>query len=190
MTTPQANDFESTALPHLNELYRSARHTLGNQAAAEDVIQETYLQAWKSFHRFEPGTNIRAWLHKIMFHVINHYWYKNNRLVTVAEEEEFIFDQLVYEPPVPEELQDEEMLAALGRLPENYRAAILLADVQEFAYLEIAEIMKIPIGTVMSRLSRGRKLLRKELSADLTANAAAVAARPSTVNAASAGRLC
>ena len=188
MTTPQANDFETIALPYLSELYRSARHTLGNQAAAEDIVQETYLQAWKSFHRFEPGSNIRAWLHKIMFHVINHYWYKHNRLVTVAEEEEFIFDQLVYEPPVAQELRDEDLLAALGRLPENYRAVILRADVQEFAYLEIADMMSIPIGTVMSRLSRGRRLLRKELSADMTANAAAVAARPSTVNIASARR--
>jgi RNA polymerase sigma factor (sigma-70 family) len=123
-----------------------------------------------------------------MFHVINHYWYKNNRLVTVAEEEELIFDQLIYEPPVALELRDEDLLAALGRVPENYRAVILLADVQEFAYLEIAEMMGIPIGTVMSRLSRGRKLLRKELRVHITAGAAAVAARPLTVIIASARR--
>ena len=127
MTTPQADDFEAIALPHLNDLYRSARHTLGSEAAAEDVVQETYLQAWKSFHRFEPGTNIRAWLFKILFHVINHHWRKNSRLVTVAEDEEFIFDQLTYEPPVPQELRDEDVLAALARVPENYRAVILLA---------------------------------------------------------------
>jgi RNA polymerase sigma-70 factor, ECF subfamily len=167
MTTPQAlqaNDFEAIALPHLNDLYRSARHTLGNEAAAEDVVQETYLQAWKSFHRFEPGTNIRAWLHKIMFHVIHHHWRKNSRLVTVAEEDEFIFDQLTYEPPVPQELRDQDLLAALARVPENYRAVILLADVQEFAYKEIAAMLNIPIGTVMSRLSRARKMLRQELA--------------------------
>jgi len=164
MPTPQANDFEVIALPHLNDLYRSARHTLGNEAAAEDIVQETYLQAWKSYHRFEPGTNIRAWLFKILFHVINHHWRKNSRLVTVAEEGEFIFDQLTYAPPVPQELRDEDVLAALARVPENYRAVILLADVQEFAYKEIAAMLSVPIGTVMSRLNRGRKMLRHELA--------------------------
>ena len=173
MSTPQANDFEAIALPYLNDLYRSARHTLGNAAAAEDVVQETYLQAWKSFHRFEPGTNIRAWLFKILFHVINHHWRKNSRLVTVAEEEEFIFDQLTYEPPVPQELRDEDMLAALARVPENYRAVILLADVQEFAYKEIAAMLSVPIGTVMSRLNRGRKLLRQELASHAAGSAGA-----------------
>jgi RNA polymerase sigma-70 factor, ECF subfamily len=164
MTDQPETDFAALALPHLNDLYRSARHTLGNESAAEDVVQETYLQAWRSFHRFEPGTNIRAWLFKILFHVINHHWRKNNRLVTVAEEDEFIFDQLTYEPPVPQELRDEDVLAALARLPENYRAVILLADVQEFAYKEIAALLNIPLGTVMSRLSRARKLLRQELA--------------------------
>ena len=164
MSTSQANNFEAIALPHLNDLYRSARHTLGNEAAAEDMVQETYLQAWKSFHRFEPGTNICAWLFKILFHVINHHWRKNSRLVTLAEEDEFIFDQLAYESPVPQDLRDEDVLAALARVPENYRAVILLADVQEFAYKEIAAMLSIPIGTVMSRLNRGRKLLRQELT--------------------------
>lgn len=165
MTTLSTQDFETIALPYLNELYRSARHTLGNEAAAEDVVQETYLQAWKSFARFEPGTNMRAWLHKILFHVINHHWRKHNRLVTLAEEDEFLFEQLTYEPPVAAELRDEDLLNALARVPENYRCVLLLADVQEFAYKEIAALLDIPIGTVMSRLSRGRRLLRQELAA-------------------------
>ncbi len=157
-------EFESIAMPFMDELYRTARRTLGCPVAAEDVVQEVYLQAWKSFHRFEQGTNCRAWLFKIMFHVINHHWRKNNRLVTVAEEDEYLFDQLVYEPGVPDGLRDEEVIAALDQVPANFRAVILLADVQEFAYKEIAEMLRIPIGTVMSRLSRGRKILREKLT--------------------------
>ncbi len=164
MSTEQTiNDFETIAMPHMNDLYRTARRTLGNQTEAEDVVQETYLQAWKSFHRFEPGTNIRAWMFKIMFHVIQHHRRKAWRLVTVKEEEEFVFDQLVYEAPVPQELRDEDVLAALDEVPEHFRAVILLADVQEFSYKEVAEALGIPMGTVMSRLNRGRKLLRSAL---------------------------
>jgi RNA polymerase sigma-70 factor (ECF subfamily) len=159
-------DFETLALPHLDELFRSARHTLGNQAAAEDVVQETYLQAWRSFSRFTPGTNIRAWLFKILYHVINHHWRKQKRLVTLSEEDEYLFEQLPYVPPVSQELRDEDLLAALARVPEYYRDILLLADVQEFAYKEIAAMLGIPLGTVMSRLSRARKLLRQHLAGD------------------------
>ncbi len=158
------NEFEAAAMPQMNDLYRAARRILGSQTEAEDVVQETYLQAWKSFHRFEPGTNIRAWMFKIMFHVIHHHRRKSYRLVTVKEEGESIFDGLTYEPPVPQELSDEEMLAALNRVPEHFRAVILLADVQEFSYKEIAETLSIPIGTVMSRVNRGRRLLRASLA--------------------------
>ncbi|MFN0084715.1 MAG: sigma-70 family RNA polymerase sigma factor [Blastocatellia bacterium] len=165
MSKPQSIDeFEAIALPHMNDLYRTARRTLGNQTEAEDVVQETYLQAWNSFHRFEPGTNIRAWMFKIMFHVIQHHRRKSWRLVTVREEEEYVFDGLTYEPPVPEELRDEDVLAALDQVPRHFRAVVLMADVQEFSYKEVAEALGIPIGTVMSRLSRGRKMLRTHLA--------------------------
>lgn len=157
-------DFETVALPHLNDLYRAARHTLGNQTAAEDVVQETYLQAWKSFHRFAAGTNCRAWLFKILFHVIQHHRRKNWRLQTLGEQEEFLLETLTYEAPLSQQLNDEDVLQALSRLPENFRVVILLADVEEFAYKEVARILNIPIGTVMSRLNRGRKLLRGELA--------------------------
>ena len=163
-TTTQLDAFEEIALPYMDDLYRTARHTLGSQAEAEDIVQEVFLQAWKSFHRFTPGTNCRAWLFKIMFHVVNHHWRKQNRLVTLAEDEDFIFEQLVAEPTVPATLQDEEVLAALAQVPEHFRAIILLADVQEFAYKEIAALLSIPIGTVMSRLYRGRNLLREKLT--------------------------
>jgi len=165
VSVPQTLDeFESIAMQHMNDLYRSARRTLGSQTEAEDVVQETYLQAWKSFHRFEPGTNIRAWMFKIMFHVINHHRRKTYRLVTLKEEEEFMFEQMTYEPPVSPELRDEDILAALDRVPQNFRAVILLADVQEFSYREVAEALGIPIGTVMSRLNRGRQMLRAHLA--------------------------
>ena len=157
-------NFETLAMPHMNDLYRTACRTLGNQTEAEDVLQETYLQAWKSFHRFEPGTNIRAWMFKIMFHVIHHHRRKAYRLVTLKEEEEVFFEQLTYEPPVPQELRDEDVLAALDLVPEHFRSVILLADVEEFSYREIQEMLGIPIGTVMSRLNRGRRLLRSYLA--------------------------
>ena len=158
------DEFESITMAQMNDLYRSARRTLGSHTEAEDVVQETYLQAWKSFHRFQRGTNIRAWMFKILFHMIHQHRRKFFRLVTLKEEESTLFDQLTYEPPVAPQLQDEDMLAALDRMPEHFRTVILLADVQEFSYREIQEVLGIPIGTVMSRLSRGRKLLRASLA--------------------------
>jgi RNA polymerase sigma-70 factor (ECF subfamily) len=108
-------------------------------------------------------------MYKIMFHVIQHHRRKSYRLVTLKEEEEFVFDQLTYEPPVPQELRDEDVLAALDRVPQHFRSVILLADVQEFSYKEIAETLSIPMGTVMSRLNRGRQMLRTHLAGFATA---------------------
>lgn len=156
--------FEAIALPHLNDLFRAARHTLGDTAEAEDIVQETYLQAWKSFHRFEPGTNIRGWLFKIMFHVMDHHRRKWLRLKWKSDSDEVLLETLTYEPETPPQVTDEDVLAALEKLPQNFRAVVLLADVEEFAYKEIAEMLNVPIGTVMSRLNRGRKLLRTELA--------------------------
>jgi len=152
-------------LPHLNDLYRTAARVIGNRTEAEDLVQETYLQAWKSFHRFEPGTNCRAWLFKILFHVMQHHrrkWY-NSKLVQESEDI-LLQDTVPYEPPTPEHLSDEDVLAALERIPVHYREAIVLSDVQEFSYKEVAATLGVPVGTVMSRLNRGRKLLRAELT--------------------------
>ncbi len=162
-------EFEAIALPHLNDLYRAARHTLGDASEAEDIVQETYLQAWKSFHRFETGTNIRGWLFKIMFHVIDHHRRKWLRLKWKSDSDDLLMDTLVYEPETIQHLTDEEVLAALNKLPQNFRAVILLADVEEFSYKEIAEMLSVPIGTVMSRINRGRKMLRGELADYATA---------------------
>lgn len=158
------DSFEAVALPHLNDLFRAARHTLGDAAEAEDIVQETYLQAWKSFHRFELGTNIRGWLFKIMFHVMDHHRRKWLRLKWKSDSDEVLLETLTYEPETPQRLTDEEVIAALEKLPQNFRAVVLLADVEEFSYKEIAEMLNVPIGTVMSRLNRGRKLLRTELA--------------------------
>ena len=160
----RSEEFEAVALPHLNDLFRTARRLLGEQAAAEDVVQEVYLQAWKSFHRFERGTNCRAWLFTILFNTVRHYRRKQFRTVA-GEGDEDLEEKLQYTPPVPETLMDEEVLAALERVPPDFRAVVLLADVEEFSYKEVAGVLKIPVGTVMSRLSRARKLLRDELAA-------------------------
>ncbi|WP_321475741.1 sigma-70 family RNA polymerase sigma factor [uncultured Paludibaculum sp.] len=152
-------------MPHLRDIFQTATRILGDRNRAEDVAQEVFLQAWKSFARFEPGTNCRAWLFKILFHCVNHHRRKWFRFPLLKETEEFIEANLTYAPPVPEHLTDEEILSALDRIPTDFRAVVLLVDVEEFAYKDAAEILSIPIGTVMSRLSRGRKLLREQLAA-------------------------
>ena len=155
--------FESEAMPHLNDIFRTASRILGERSRAEDVMQEVFLQAWKSFHRFETGTNCRAWLYKILFHCVNHHRRKWFRFPQLKETEEFMYDNLAYNPPVPEHLTDAEILRALDRISADFRSIVLLVDVEEFSYKETAEILQIPIGTVMSRLSRGRRLLREQL---------------------------
>jgi len=158
----QAQAFEAAALPHLNDLFRTATRILGNPTEAEDIVQETYLLAWKSFHRFEPGTDCRAWLFTIMFNAVRHYRRKWLDRKVTAETDQML--DLAYTPPVPEQLSDVDILSALDRIPPDFRAAVLLADVEEFSYKEIAEILRVPIGTVMSRLNRGRALLRAALA--------------------------
>lgn len=158
-----AGEFDAEAMPHLNDLYRTAARILGDRVRAEDVVQEVYLQAWKSFHRFEKGTNCRAWLFKILFHCVHHHRRKWFRFPLLRETEEFLEANLVAPVPVPEQLTDGEILAALDRIPADFRAVVLLVDVEEFAYRDAAEILSVPIGTVMSRLSRGRKLLKQHL---------------------------
>jgi RNA polymerase sigma-70 factor (ECF subfamily) len=156
-------DFDLEAMPHVNDLYRTAARVLGDGARAEDVVQEVYLQAWKSFHRFERGTNCRAWLFKILFHCINHHRRKWYRFPLLKETEEFIEANLTVEAPIPEHLTDGQILAAMDRIPADFRSVVLLVDVEEFAYKEASTILGVPIGTVMSRLSRGRRLLREQL---------------------------
>ena len=161
---PVAERFEAEAMPHMNDIFRTATHVLGDRSRAEDVCQEVYLQAWKSFERFESGTNCRAWLFKILFHCVNHHRRKWFRFPMLKETEEFVEANLTAPVAVADHLTDRDILRALEGIAPEFRAVVMLVDVQEFAYKEAAEILSIPIGTVMSRLSRGRKLLREELA--------------------------
>src|SRR5258708_3457906 len=155
--------FDAEAMPHLNDLFRTATRVVGDRARAEDVVQEVYLQAWKSFHRFEPGTNCRAWLFKILFHCVSHDRRKWLRVPPLLESEIVAQANLTPFAPISEFLTDDDILDALDRLPEDFRAIVLIVDVEEFSYKDASQILSIPLGTVMSRLSRGRKLLREQL---------------------------
>jgi RNA polymerase sigma-70 factor (ECF subfamily) len=160
----ESEAFEAIALPHINDLYRTAVHLVRDRTEAHDLVQEAYLQAWKAFHRFEPGTNCRAWLFKILINEVRHYRRRWFNTKIVPETEQSFEETLAFEPPVPEKIQDEDVLAALDEVPREFREVVLLSDVQEFSYKEIAEMLGIPVGTVMSRLSRGRKQLRMKLA--------------------------
>src|SRR5215472_8843452 len=173
--------FEAEALPHLNDLYRAAASILHNRAEAEDAVQEAYLQALKSFHRFTPGSNCRAWLFRILFHVISHQrrkWF--GRMIFTEREE--LEQTAVYMEPVAEQLTDDELIHAFRKLPQQFAEVVMLADVQEFSYKEIQKTLGIPVGTVMSRLSRGRQLLRVHL-AECGARAGIVRGAPSSARA-------
>ena len=160
---PAAERFEAEAMPHLNALFRTALRILGDRHRAEDVTQDVLLQAWKSFDRFETGTNCKAWLFKILLHCVQHHRRKWFRFPLLKEPAELAETQTEYSPPVPNCLVDAEILAALDRLPADFLSVLLLVDVEELAYKEAAEALEVPIGTVMSRLSRARRLLREQL---------------------------
>ncbi|NOT47991.1 MAG: sigma-70 family RNA polymerase sigma factor [Acidobacteria bacterium] len=157
--------FEAEAMAHIHDLYRTAVRLTMNHTDADDLVQETYMQAWKSFDRYELGTNCRAWLYKILFNKFDHHRRKKfTQAKYIQEADELVFDNSVYSAPIPEHLTDQEVIAALNKLPEHYRSVVLLADVHDFDYKEVAAILDIPIGTVMSRLSRARGQLKKSLA--------------------------
>src|SRR3954451_9860259 len=160
---PRTDEFEAAAMPHMADIYRTASRLLGAGTGADDVVQDVYLQAWKSFGQFERGTNCRAWLFKILFHTLHHYRRKWLNLRIINQSEEILDQAPASSPPLPAHITDEEMLAALSEVPIDFRAVVLLIDVEEFSYKEAAGIVNVPIGTVMSRLSRGRRLLREQL---------------------------
>ncbi|MBK9163633.1 MAG: sigma-70 family RNA polymerase sigma factor [Acidobacteria bacterium] len=179
--------FEAEAMQHINDLYRTALRLTRNRIDADDLVQETYMQAWKSFDQYEPGTNCRAWLYKILFNKYDHHRRKMiTRAKYVTEADDLVFELSPGTEPVPETLTDREVIEALNALPEHYRSVVLLADVHEFDYKEVAEILQIPIGTVMSRLSRARTRLRQALAA--TAVAYGIGTAPSTSRATNPGR--
>jgi RNA polymerase sigma-70 factor, ECF subfamily len=167
--------FERDVLPLLPNLYAAALRMTRNPTDAEDLVQDTYLRAFRGFSGFKEGTNLKAWLYRILTNsFINTYRKKQRQPQTVEGpddiDEWYLFDklggrnvELSAETEVLDKIPDEAVKGALESLPENFRLPVLLADVEGFSYKEIAEIMDTPIGTVMSRLHRGRKALQKAL---------------------------
>jgi len=157
--------FEAEALPHVDRLFRLAMWFERNRQEAEDLVQETMIQALQSFHRFRKGTNCRAWLVAILQHVRSNRRRGRFRSPLVSDPDDRLADTVPFVPPLPEQLTDEDVLGALGRIPSHFQEVIVLCDVEELTYKEIAQTLDIPIGTVMSRLHRGRALLRQQLPA-------------------------
>lgn len=157
------SQFETLALPHLASIYRLARQLAGPDRA-EDLTQETFLKAWTHFRTFDPATNCRAWLCRILHNTWISQWRKTRLELPVRD-----VDDVPGEPSYDweqERLGNElstDMQSALDQLPDAYRWAVLLADVEELTYQEIAATMDCPIGTVMSRISRGRRMLGRLL---------------------------
>ncbi len=161
--------------PFMQSLYSTALRMTSNRADAEDLLQETYLRAFRSYESFQTGTNLRAWLFRILTNAhINRYRARKRRPeeTDLADVEElYLYRRLSNQGDVGKSAEDmlmeyfseAEVVAAVEDLPEAYRMAVLLADVEGFSYKEIAEILEIPVGTVMSRLHRGRKALQKAL---------------------------
>jgi RNA polymerase sigma-70 factor, ECF subfamily len=166
--------FEGEVLPHVDRLFRLAMWLERNRADAEDVVQETMMRALRSFHRFQPGTNCRAWLATILHRVVSNRRRARGRSIVVNDPDDRFALEMPFVPPVPQELTDEDVLESLRRLPQVFQDVIILCDVEGLTYKEVAEALSIPMGTVMSRLHRGRAQLRAEL---VTADAAVAGER-------------
>jgi RNA polymerase sigma-70 factor (ECF subfamily) len=157
--------FDTLALPHLPALYRFARQLVGS-TKADDLVQETFLRAWAHFDKFDPETNCRAWLLRILHNTWISFWRKSRREVLVADLEPLLIEPYYdWEGELSRDDLSLDMQWALDGVPETYRVAILLADVEELTYREIAGVLGCPIGTVMSRVNRGRRTLKRLLLA-------------------------
>ena len=166
--------FEETIFEYIDSLYSTALRLTRNQQDAEDLVQDACLKAYQYFFRFEKGTNFKAWIFKIMMNTFINKYHKDVRTPPVVQ-----FDKVEY--AVEDVLKDEnrktiltdsnlyksvfddEIVQAIELMPEDYRVAVLLCDIENFSYKEISDILDVPIGTVMSRISRGRKILQKSL---------------------------
>ncbi|ACZ38677.1 sigma-70 family RNA polymerase sigma factor [Sphaerobacter thermophilus] len=179
---------QEEALSHIDALYRTAYRMTGNAMDAEDLVQETYLRAFRSLHQFRPGTNLRAWLFKILTNAfINDYRKRSRRPRSTSldnVEDYYLYSHLIDsgiqpastrpEDEVLANIPDEAVIAALESLPDEFRQVVLLADVEGFSYREIADIMSTPVGTVMSRLHRARRRLQGAILKACTAAACSV----------------
>jgi RNA polymerase sigma-70 factor, ECF subfamily len=165
--------FEEHALPHLDRLYGAALRYTRDPQDAEDLVQEAFAKAYQKFHQYEPGTNLRAWLYRILTNTYINQYRKEQRRPDEYPQDEIgdfsLYDWLAgagasAEREVLDAITADEVKQALADLPEQFRLAVYLVDVEGFSYKEAAEIMETPIGTVMSRLHRGRKQLQLALA--------------------------
>lgn len=169
--------FEGLVTAHLDGLYGTALRLTRNRTAAEDLVQDTFLKAWRSFHTFQAGTNARAWLYRILMNAYIDSYRRAAREPEILDQED-VGDFYLYaraqesdeyrragdpEEILLSQIMDADVKSALEQVPEPFRAAVILADLEEFSYREIAQILDIPIGTVMSRLYRGRRHLQRLL---------------------------
>jgi RNA polymerase sigma-70 factor (ECF subfamily) len=172
-------EFSKIALPYLDEMYAGAMRMTRNPQAAEDLVSDVFGKAWKSFHQFERGTNMRAWLYRILTNTyINEYRRKVRHGNPVAidqyenQDEFYIYNKIAENAASEEEdpanavlakFAEQDIINAMEQLPEGYRETVILSDLQGLTYEEIAHALEIPIGTVRSRLNRGRRQLQKAL---------------------------
>lgn len=162
--------FEDEALPHLDAVYRVALRLSGDESQADDLTQETMLKAFRAWHQYRPGTNVRAWLFTIVRHTFINEYRKARRAgfsVDVSEIEAFtVFEHVQEADPEGrffDQIVDEDVLRAIDGLPDEFRETLVLSDVEGLSYAEIADITEVPVGTVKSRLFRARQALQKVL---------------------------
>ena len=166
--------FEEDALALSDQVYRVARHLVGSREEAEDLMQETYARAFRSWRSFQPGTNLRAWLLRILTNLNIDRGRRQQRTPDMQPLEEgdyFLYNKLeaagdgdTDEDRVVERLSQNDVVAALSEVPHDFRDVVVLVDIGDFTYADAAQILDIPIGTVMSRLHRGRRILKKAMA--------------------------
>jgi RNA polymerase sigma-70 factor, ECF subfamily len=166
--------FEEEALALSDQVYRVARHLAGSREEADDLVQETYVRAFRSWRSYQPGTNLRAWLLRILTNLNIDRGRRAQRtppMQGLEANDYFLYDRLTESDGAPsdeervvERLSQDDIVAALASVPHDFRDVIVLVDIGDFSYQDAAQILDIPIGTVMSRLHRGRRVLKRELA--------------------------